>query len=110
VVLDLQETLVLANRPHAERQFYAWVGPGAKRGLNRIAGRPYRNALTRNNAQTELEQLYRVLRKRRRLPTVVHTGLTMHDVQFSLCEFDKYERALWGQGTPKQRYVPRGLV
>ena len=30
--------------------------------------------------------------------------LELHDIQFQLCEFDKYERVRLGEGRPKARY------
>ena len=32
--------------------------------------------------------------------------LTLHDVQNVMCEFDKYLRVKFGEGTPKQVYKP----
>jgi hypothetical protein len=32
--------------------------------------------------------------------------LELHDIQFQLCEYDKYERVRLGQGRPKARYEP----
>jgi hypothetical protein len=33
--------------------------------------------------------------------------LNLHDIQFSLCEFDKYQRAALGEGQPKALYKSR---
>jgi hypothetical protein len=32
----------------------------------------------------------------------------MREVEHTLCEFDKYERARLGEGRPKQRFNPGG--
>ena len=32
--------------------------------------------------------------------------LELHDIQFQLCEFDKYERVKHGQGRPRSKYKP----
>jgi hypothetical protein len=32
--------------------------------------------------------------------------LEMRDIEHSLCEFDKYERARLGHGKPRSRYIP----
>jgi hypothetical protein len=29
------------------------------------------------------------------------------DIQFQLCEYDKYERVLYNQGRPRSKYKPR---
>ena len=33
--------------------------------------------------------------------------LSPTDIQFQLCEFDKYERVRLGQGRPRSKYKPR---
>ncbi|MCI0561982.1 MAG: hypothetical protein MN733_26135, partial [Nitrososphaera sp.] len=35
--------------------------------------------------------------------------LELHDIQFQLCEFDKYERVRLCEGRPKSRYNPSGI-
>jgi hypothetical protein len=82
---------------------FAAPGPGSKRGLNRILGRPvdmhwrsdeawhqqllkFRAAITPMFAETKLELSH------------------AQDTQNQLCEFDKYERAREGKSL-KRRYV-----
>ena len=36
-------------------------------------------------------------------------SLEMRDIEHSLCEYDKYERARLGQGRPRSRFVPPHL-
>jgi alpha-glutamyl/putrescinyl thymine pyrophosphorylase clade 1 len=110
VVLDLMQTKILRHRSLAERKWYGWAGPGAKRGLNRLADRDTRHHFHRDVAKQEMVDTHDVLIRRGRLPVALSTVLTLHDVEFSLCEFDKYERVLWGHGTPKQKFVPRSDV
>lgn len=108
VVLDLMETFVLKNRPARERQQYGFAGPGALRGLNRVYGRDYDGPLNRGAAQLEMKMLWERLRTdKSKLNPQLKRVLTVHDVEFNLCEFDKYSRALFGQGTPKQKFTPR---
>jgi len=38
------------------------------------------------------------------LPQLLTQRLEAIDYQNCLCEWDKYERALWGEGKPKQLY------
>lgn len=97
----------LLCRPGAwctDRDVWSPMGPGARRGANRLFGRevdaPGNEAvfiqyLTDIHARLNVE-----LRK-----TGV-SALTAHDVQFCLCEFDKYERVRLGQGRPRSRYTP----
>jgi hypothetical protein len=108
VVLDLMQTFVLAERPAMERRMYGYAGPGALRGLNRVYGRDYKQSLPRDAAQLEMEVLWQRLRKEKSdLNVMMKRVLTVHDVEFNLCEYDKYCRTLLGQGTPKQKFVPR---
>lgn len=107
VVLDLQQTFVLSHKSVEEKRMYGWAGPGAIRGLNRLNERSHKTRLTRDEAQVEMVSAYRCLLMREKIPRALLKQFTLHDVEFSLCEFDKYERVLWGQGTPKQKFVPR---
>jgi hypothetical protein len=87
--------------------WWTWAapGPGSLRGLNRILG----NGASRSglNAPTFL-RLLNELRKHVN-DAVEPRGwrpLCAQDVQNCLCEFDKYERARLGEGTPKQLFKP----
>lgn len=107
VVLDLMETFVLAGIPAEQRREYGFAGPGAIRGLNRIFGRSVDAHYHRNTARMEMKMLWGFLKDKDDLHKYLRQSLTVHDVEFNLCEFDKYNRALFGEGTPKQKFVPR---
>ena len=83
---------------------WAAQGPGSTRGLHRIAGRDYTKSLKPTKFLAELLDLSDALRER--LSVRIFAKLELHDVQNTMCEFDKYERVLWGQGKPKQSYKP----
>lgn len=76
---------------------FAASGPGSRRGLNRVTERdvdaPWREVVWR----TQLTELLNT-------PLIKALDLHAQDLQNCLCEFDKYERARLGQGTPKQIY------
>ena len=81
-------------------------GPGSKRGLNRVLGRPvdapWRDDDTWRAAFRKLHEQIK--------PELERIGLgDLHaqDLQNCLCEMDKYERARLGEGKPKRRFVPR---
>jgi hypothetical protein len=91
------------------------VGPGARRGLNRIYGRPYREKISPTQAIPECLALHRMAEKKwdrfREAMSEKVTALdkpvlplTAHDVQFQLCEFDKYERVMHNQGRPRKKF------
>jgi hypothetical protein len=108
VVLDLMYTFVLVDKPRAEKAKFAVAGPGAVRGLNRIHGRYYDKKVNARQTREEMEVLWQMLaRPSTGIP--FWQAMTLHDVEFSLCEFDKYERVLHGQGVPKQLFKPRVL-
>lgn len=84
---------------------FAASGPGSRRGLNRVLNippeRPWKEAEWRRWLGQLQKQLNAELKKKPRLFT---KPLHAQDVQNCLCEFDKYERARLGEGTPKQIY------
>lgn len=82
---------------------FAASGPGSRRGLNRVMREtqpvtaPWIEGVWREALSTLLSAVDR------RLPKELHA----QDLQNCLCEFDKYERARLGEGTPKQIYKER---
>jgi hypothetical protein len=94
------------------------AGPGALRGLHRLAGREVRSGWRTKQGlgqQQALEEL-RALRDRlaQRWPGGWPGGeyglpLSLADVQNCCCEFDKYERTRLGEGTPRQLFTPAGM-
>jgi hypothetical protein len=80
--------------------WYCWAvsGPGSRRGLNRVAGRPIKSTWR------EAGWLQGVLQVQQQISARIGYQLHAQDVQNCLCEFDKYERARLGQGKPKSKY------
>lgn len=78
---------------------WANIGPGCKRGLERL-GLP-----------VDIDSLRKLLHISERylgdhvLNAVV--PFEMREIEHSLCEFDKYQRTLTGVGRPKQRFLPK---
>lgn len=89
---------------------WASAGPGAARGLCRVAGEPV-GSLTHNSAadrqamNTSMLLLLEASRDPVNWPSDWPVW-EMRDVEHNLCEFDKYERARLGEGRPKQRFTP----
>lgn len=81
---------------------YTLVGPGARRGVNRLLRRDVEwgvNAPTGSVAECRFvnDVVHLLEAARAEKPRWCKTvGLNIHDVQFCLCEFDKYERAKAG--------------
>lgn len=85
-----------------DRNIWTPMGPGGRRGMNRMHDRRV------DFHQSELKFISECIQ----LCGMVKdwwpedwTPLSSHDVQFQLCEFDKYSRVLTGEGKPKSRYV-----
>lgn len=84
---------------------YTWapMGPGSRRGFNRMLSRPLHSPITKEEWKTNLINWR--LRIRFELGSEF-TGLSLHDVQNCLCEFDKYLRVKEG-GRMKNKYQPK---
>lgn len=80
------------------------IGPGARRGLNRLLKR----GLTQRLSEEEGNALINELRERVQAKWSGHYRgtLTAHDIQFCLCELDKYLRTSLGEGRPRSSYSP----
>ncbi len=104
VLQDVMQTPVLCDAK--DRNTWCPAGPGARRGLNRVHGR----ALNANVGEPQLLNEMIVLFKAAPgyLPDYM-PELELHDIQFQLCEFDKYERVRLGEGRPRSKYGPPDL-
>lgn len=86
--------------------FNTWtpVGPGSKRGASLI-WRDEDPGSGLSNYET-LQCILELHRRQHEFSTVSFPTLLPTDIQFGLCEFDKYERARSGRGKPRSRYKP----
>lgn len=75
------------------------LGPGGMKGLKRVFPDV---TITNSN---KLELLVELLSIQQHTPSFLG-ALSLHDIQFCLCEFDKYERVRLGEGRPRSRYHP----
>ena len=81
---------------------WAMSGPGSRRGLNRVMGRPTHTGWKECDWLRVLNLLQ--LEVNPRMLELSYDELHAQDLQNCLCEFDKYERVRLGEGTPKQLY------
>jgi hypothetical protein len=88
-----------------DRKIWAPIGPGSKRGMNRLYERGLGDTLSQVAFETNLAILIQIANAR--LPEAIIERMEAQDWQNTLCEFDKYERSLQGEGKPKQLYKPR---
>lgn len=87
-----------------DKMVYAPMGPGSKRGMNRLHGRKVDQALDPKQFQLELCEVIKELREVQTLRHVTRRMEAM-DYQNCLCEFDKYSRTVFNEGKPKQKYA-----
>lgn len=102
VVADLRHAM---SGPWSDRNDWAPAGPGSMRGMNRQLGYPpfiLSKSIKPEQFLANLTTMKNMLVSA--LPQEITRRLEMHDYQNCLCELDKYERALWDEGRPKQLY------
>ena len=130
IVSDLRYTALLDRAP--DIMTWANAGPGATRGLNRLYDRKIDRAIPAKQQSEEMRELLEASRSPQNWPQLRDHGsydleLTlensdaalamigtaghwpawdMRTVEHTLCEFDKHQRVLLGQGKMKQRYRP----
>lgn len=105
IVLDMMMTPVLEDA--TDKHTWSPAGPGAIRGLNRLHERDLQKGMSQDKALAEMQELLGLLAQEERLssdfPRIgVDYGVT--DVQFSLCELDKYVRVRNAEGRPRSGY------
>jgi hypothetical protein len=100
---------ITADAKHVAPLFYAadWrtfavPGPGSKRGLNRLCGRPI--ATSWSEAQWHATLLHLRSETEAAFAAAGLDPLDAQNVQNWLCEFDKYERARDAGGKPSRKY------
>jgi hypothetical protein len=102
IVTDLRHTALLENA--TDIMTWANPGPGARRGLNRVLGKPYKDkSLKREELILGMQRLL-VLSQDARMwpkPSKDWPAWEMREVEHSLCEWDKMERVRLGQGKPR---------
>lgn len=99
VVADLRWAL---DGAWSDRMTWAPVGPGSSRGMSRLLDRPPSIGMPQRHFIEYLAWMMQEVRER--VPTRITERLEAQDFQSCLCEWDKHERILWGEGRPKQRY------
>lgn len=100
VVVDLRHTRYLRDAPDINT--WSALGPGSRRGLNRLAGRPVDYALKQDEGLAEMRAIWEE-QDAHRAPWVPRIDLS--DIQNSLCEVDKLLRVRTGEGRPRAQYI-----
>jgi len=102
VVADLKYAEGSPLRTAADWHSFCASGPGSRKGLNRLLGRPPRTPMREDDFRLRVTELRELM-----LPRFRELGWEephAQDVQNMLCEADKYIRAQTGEGRPKQLF------
>jgi hypothetical protein len=86
----------------SDAKTWAVIGPGSRRGMNKLQGRDTNQPLKQEQFVEELREMMKKLLYD--IPIPLTEKLEAIDYQNCLCEFDKYTRAISGDGRPKQKY------
>lgn len=81
---------------------FAASGPGSRRGLNRVLGRPVDASWKEANWRAELTTLHAQVQPV--MAKVCEPMMHAQDVQNMCCEFDKYCRVKLDEGKPRSKY------
>lgn len=101
VCLDTRYTSFWAEGYPLDMNTWTPIGPGSQRGAARVLGHTDKRKSSPEETLAVCKQLFHD--KKFYLPKKFVT-LELHDIQFQLCEFDKYERTRLGQGRPRSMY------
>lgn len=105
IALDMMLTPVLENA--TDKLTWTPAGPGAIRGLNRLFGRPTQAGMSQQKAVAEMKDVLGALTASGAImPDFPRLGVEfgVTDLQFCLCEFDKYLRVKNNEGRPRSGY------
>jgi hypothetical protein len=103
VACDLRYTRYLKSAP--DLRTWAHAGPGAKRGLNRLLGKGAKERPFLSDAAAAESMCWLLGKIDAAWPHA--PALELREIEHSLCEFDKYERARLGEGRPRSYFHPQ---
>lgn len=100
VVADVKYAIPMLTAP--DWWVFAASGPGSRRGLNRVLGRPVDSPWKEGDWYKNLIVLLAKIKPM--MEEECEPPMHAQDLQNCLCEFDKYERTRLGEGTPRSKY------
>lgn len=105
-ILDSRYTAFWGGGQPTDKNTWTPVGPGSIRGASRTMNL-WPRKVPKEMALDVCQQLF-LARKKFWPKKFVELELT--DIQFQLCEFDKYERVRLGEGRPRSLYMPKEIT
>lgn len=106
VVCDLRWQTGMLDRA-TDRMTWANLGPGARRGINRlVSGQAYPNVFKdKRTYEAVMRHACELAPKRLDKKIFRHAArIEMREIEHSLCEMDKYLRTKNGEGRPRSKY------
>lgn len=100
VVADLRWAM---SGEWTDRMTWAPMGPGSLRGINRLCEKPIKASMSAEEFLGKLRGVKETCYKK--LPVGIMHRIELMDLQNCMCEYDKYNRALSGEGKPKMLYA-----
>ena len=88
--------------PWDDRYYWAPIGPGSRRGMNRLNGLPLKATIKDRDFDLQLQEIIALCHSE--VSVDITSRMEAIDYQNCLCEYDKYERTLHGEGKPKRLY------
>lgn len=107
VITDLRHTRYLNNA--SDIMTWANPGPGAARGLARICNVFQKGKPVPIPRSQQLDLMRKLLWNSMNWRANYVPSLEMRDIEHSLCEWDKYERVMAGEGHTRQVFIPPEL-
>jgi len=89
----------------ADYEEWTPVGPGGMRGAARLLGHEDPKSV-RLGKGVPMDVIMAIYNAQKEFWPAENGKLYPTDIQFQMCEFDKYERVRLGQGKPRSRYRP----
>ena len=102
VITDLRHTYLLQDAE--DILTWANAGPGAMRGLNRLAGRDLDFCRRTHPWNDEMRNLWEISRERLNPNLIDLNRFEMREIEGGLCEFEKYSRILNEEGRTRSVY------
>lgn len=112
---EVVQDLILAGplASASDHETFVVAGPGAKKGLSWVFYGNAEHRWTDDDAVAAIREIWETLRRVKQgalaVPKTIQEDLTVHDIQFSLCEMSKYWKTRMKLGYPRSRYTPTTL-
>jgi hypothetical protein len=105
IITDMKYSHHLPKKRTEDWTTFILAGPGTRRGLNRLRGKPLGEKI--DDPTELLIKLRRLVNEHIKLTFDYPVFDDLNNLSNCCCEFDKYRRLVEGTGEPRSRYHPR---